>query len=84
MGKYSRTPASDLYAPWLDLLSCQIQMRNSTGADLSFIAALSERGLMLVENRKGNRLTPNAASFRQTISDLKGVMVPPLEETARR
>jgi hypothetical protein len=37
----------------LDLLSCQIQMRNSTGADTSFIAALSERGLMLVENRKG-------------------------------
>jgi hypothetical protein len=58
-------------------------MRNSTGADLSFIAALSERGL-LVENRKGNRLTPNPASFPQTISDLKGVMVPPLEETAGR
>jgi hypothetical protein len=39
---------------------------------------------MLVENRKGNRLTPNPASFPQTISDLEDVMVPPLEETARR
>ena len=54
MGKYSQTPASDLCAPWLDLLSGQIQMRNSTDADTSFIAALSERGLTLVENRKGH------------------------------
>jgi hypothetical protein len=53
MGKYSQSPAADLWAPWLELLSCQIQMRNSTGADTSFIAALSERGLMLVENTKG-------------------------------
>jgi hypothetical protein len=53
MGKYSQTPAADLWAPWLDLLSCQIQMRNSTGADTSFIAALAERALMLVENGKG-------------------------------
>jgi hypothetical protein len=56
MGKYSQTPASDLCAPWLDLLSCQIQMKNSTGADTSFIAALSERGLMRVENKKGDIL----------------------------